>query len=86
VAEYRNGLSAELNHDAASALIPGQIDWADIMFIMERNHRNRLGKRFRKHLNGKRVICLGIPDEYEFMETALICLLEAEAGRFLRSS
>jgi predicted protein tyrosine phosphatase len=53
---------------------------------MERAHRNKLNSRFRRHLNGKRVICLDIPDAYEFIQPELIRLLEVRAGRFLRMS
>lgn len=61
-----------------------QIEWATIIFVMEKRHRNWLSARFKRHLNGKRVICLDIPDDYEYMQPALVRLLEAKAGRFLR--
>ena len=51
---------------------------------MEKAHRNRLGQRFRKYLNGKRVICLDIPDDYDYMQPELVTLLEAKVGKFLR--
>lgn len=76
--------SAGLDNDAIVPLSPEQIDWADIIFVMERSHRARLTKRFRRHLNGKRVICLGIPDVYQLMAPALVARLEATAGKFLR--
>lgn len=50
---------------------------------MERVHRNRLGKKFRAHLNGKRVVCLDIPDEYAFMDPALVRLLKARVTKYL---
>ncbi len=50
---------------------------------MEKTHRNKLSARFRQHLNGKRVICLDIPDDYEYMQEELITLLKAKAGKFL---
>lgn len=76
--------SAGLLADADVPLSTEQIEWADIIFVMEKTHRTRLSKRFRKHLNGKRVICLDIPDNYEYMDPALVTLLEAKAGQFLR--
>jgi predicted protein tyrosine phosphatase len=76
--------SAGLGNDADVPLSPEQIAWADVIFVMEKVHRNRLGQRFRRHLNGKRVICLDIPDEYDYMQPELIRLLEAKVGRFLR--
>ena len=34
-------------------------------------------------LKGKRVICLDIPDDYEFMDPVLVQILESRVGRFL---
>jgi predicted protein tyrosine phosphatase len=49
---------------------------------MEREHRSRLQKRFRPQLKAK-VICLDIPDDYPFMDDALIRLLKAKVTRHL---
>jgi predicted protein tyrosine phosphatase len=76
--------SAGLNNDAETPLSPEQIAWADIIFVMEKTHRTKLSKHFRKHLNGKRVVCLDIPDDYDFMQPELVKLLEVRVGRFLR--
>lgn len=76
--------SAGLDNDAIVPLSPEQIEWADIIFVMEPSHRSRLGKKFRRHLNGKRIICLGIPDDYALMAPELVARLEASAGKFLR--
>jgi predicted protein tyrosine phosphatase len=59
------------------------LDWADIVFVMERAHKTRLAARFRAHLKGKRVVCLDIPDKYAFMDPALIRLLEAKVAPYL---
>ena len=53
---------------------------------MEKAHRTKLSNRFKRHLNGKRVICLDIPDDYDFMQPELVKLLEAKVGPFLRRS
>lgn len=76
--------SAGLGGDATVPLSPEQIEWANIIFVMEKAHRNRLGARFRKYLGGKRVICLDIPDDYDYMQPELVTLLEAKVGKFLR--
>ena len=76
--------SAGLNNDAETTLTPEQIDWADLIFVMEKAHRNKLTHKFKKHLKNKRVICLDIPDEFEFMDANLVRLLEVRVGRFLR--
>ncbi|RJG04701.1 phosphotyrosine protein phosphatase [Noviherbaspirillum cavernae] len=76
--------SAGLGADAAVPLSPEQIAWANIIFVMEKTHRTRLSTKFRRYLNGKRVICLDIPDEYDYMQLDLMALLESRAGRFLK--
>jgi predicted protein tyrosine phosphatase len=43
---------------------------------MERAHRNKLAKKFRPHLKNQRIIVLGIPDEYEYMDPRLVRLFE----------
>lgn len=71
-------------HDSANVpLCPELIEWADIIFVMEKAHRDKVAKKFKRHLNGKRVIVLGIPDEYEYMDDSLIELLERKVGPFL---
>jgi predicted protein tyrosine phosphatase len=76
--------SAGLDNDAIVRLSPEQIEWADLIFVMEASHRNRLGKQFRPYLKGKRVIVLGIPDDYAFMAPELVALLNSKVGRYLR--
>jgi len=45
--------------------------------------RTKLQKRFRENLKSKRVVCLDVPDRYDFMEPALVQLLEAKVSRLL---
>lgn len=78
--------SAGLNHDAINPVTPELVRWADLIFVMERAHRSKLQKRFRSALNGKRVICLEIPDDYEYMDPALVQLLETKVARHLPAS
>lgn len=70
-------VSAGLNHDAIEPLTGEMVAEADIIFVMEKAHRNRLQKRFKAHLKSARVICLNIPDDYEFMDPVLVSLLKA---------
>ncbi|QBE64395.1 low molecular weight protein tyrosine phosphatase family protein [Pseudoduganella lutea] len=78
--------SAGLGGDATVPLSSEQIAWADIIFVMEKAHRTRLSSRFKRYLNGKRVICLDIPDDYDYMQPELVAILEIKAGKFLRGS
>ena len=75
--------SAGTNNDAATPLTPQLVRWADLIFVMEKTHRNKLQKRFRPHLRTARVICLDIPDDYAFMDETLVRLLKAKVTRHL---
>jgi predicted protein tyrosine phosphatase len=76
--------SAGLNAEADQRVSSEQIEWADIIFVMEKSQRVKLAKQFRKYLNGKRVISLDIPDKYTFMQPELVVLLEKKVGPLLR--
>jgi predicted protein tyrosine phosphatase len=78
-----NVASAGTNNDADHPLTAELVQWADLIFVMERSHRNKIQKRFRAALKHARVICLDIPDEYEFMDEGLVELLKAKVTRFL---
>lgn len=77
-------LSAGLNADADHPISPEVVEWADTIFVMERAHRNKLSKRFKANLKNARVICLNIPDEFEFMDPALVRLLQNRVLPHLR--
>jgi predicted protein tyrosine phosphatase len=76
--------SAGLNPDAETVVSSELLEWADVIFVMERAHRNRLAKNFQRFLKDKRIICLDIPDEFEYMDPELIRLLEAKVGPFFQ--
>jgi len=42
---------------------------------MENMHREKLQKRFRSSLKGKKIICLGIPDNFSYMDPELVAIL-----------
>uniref|UniRef100_UPI0032AFDB5F low molecular weight protein tyrosine phosphatase family protein n=1 Tax=Sphingomonas sp. AR_OL41 TaxID=3042729 RepID=UPI0032AFDB5F len=75
--------SAGTNNDAENPLTGELLHWADIIVVMERTHRSKIQRRFRRHLGGKRIVCLDIPDDYAFLDPALIRLLEARMARHL---
>jgi predicted protein tyrosine phosphatase len=60
------------------------LKWANSIFVMERSHRNKLLKKFRPYLKDQRIICLNIPDEYEYMDPILIRLLQSTVPRYLQ--
>lgn len=83
----RDGLevtSAGLNNDADVPLTGELLAWADLIFVMEKAHLSKLRGKFKRHLrDDQRVICLDIPDDYDYMQPELVALLEAKIDRFL---
>ena len=51
---------------------------ADVAVVMETAHRNRVRKKFRDAIEGKRLVVLGIPDEYDYMDPALVEILKVQ--------
>lgn len=76
--------SAGTNRGADNPLSAELVDWADVIFVMEKQHQRKLSDSFKAQLRGKRVVCLGIPDDYKFMQPELVDLLEAKVSRQLR--
>lgn len=76
--------SAGLNADAVQSLDAEQVRWAEIIFVMEPEHRRRLNQRFRAALSGKKVVCLNIPDNYDYLDSALVALLELRVPPHLK--
>lgn len=59
------------------------MEWAYLIFVMERQHKVKLSNEFQHWLRGKRVVCLNIPDHYKFMDPAQVKLLRDKVGGFL---
>jgi predicted protein tyrosine phosphatase len=50
---------------------------------MEKAHRTKVQGKYRSALKDKRLICLHIPDDYDFMDPALVHLLKAKVPQYL---
>ncbi len=61
------------------------LDWADYIIVMERVHRNKIRKMFPGHYQKKPIICLHIPDVYDYMEQSLIDLLHVKFEQAYRT-
>lgn len=67
--------SAGVDREATVRVTRELLEWADLIFVMEKRQRNIVHKKFRDIHQRKSIICLYIPDRYEFMDPALIRLL-----------
>jgi predicted protein tyrosine phosphatase len=54
-----------------------ELEWADLVVVMEDSQREEIGKRFPREYMKKRIISLGIPDSYHFGQQELKELLES---------
>lgn len=75
--------SAGTEENARIKVTAGHIGWADIIFAMEKKHVRRLQSKFSYELAGKKLICLHIPDEFEYMNEDLIGLLQSSVAAVL---
>jgi predicted protein tyrosine phosphatase len=48
------------------------LKWADIIFVMENKHKQRLFEKFPSLLDNKKIFILDIDDEYKYMDPELI--------------
>jgi len=77
-------IGAGTNSDAATPVSGDLIEWADIILVMEKMHRNKISKKYKELLKSKRLIVLDIPDNYECMDPELIQLLKVKVSRHVR--
>ena len=76
--------SAGTNHDADHPLSADLVEWADIVFVMENVHKIKLQQRFAAQLKGKRLVVLGIPDHYWYMDPELVRILKERVPHHFR--
>ena len=72
--------SAGLAKDADTPLSLDQIEWADLIIVMEPIHRKRLNQRFGSALKDKSIVVLGIPDDFDYMDPVLIDRLRSRVS------
>lgn len=78
-----NVKSAGTEPSARIRLTAKSINWADIIFVMEKRHKQRMLENFPFETEQKQIIILDIQDEYKFMDPELIEELKAKVGQHL---
>ena len=79
-----NAIGAGTNNSAQTTVSGDLIEWADVIFVMEKYHRNKISKKFKELLKDKRVVCLDIPDNYNRMDSVLVSLMENKVSKHVR--
>ncbi|MBU1282594.1 low molecular weight protein tyrosine phosphatase family protein [Pseudomonas sp. NPDC079086] len=74
--------SAGVNRDADIPVSPELLEWAELILVMESRHRRKLAEKFRRNLANKPIHSLNIPDDYAFMEPALVQVLQQRVPQY----
>jgi len=64
--------SAGTSSFADSILTGEMLQWADLIVVMEKRHRDFIRKNFPGESRGKEIAILNIPDMFDYMEPALV--------------
>lgn len=75
--------SRGVSNVARIKLTAGDLGWADLIFVMEKNHKERIARKFSAAVTGKRIICLFIEDIYQPMEASLLAELRRKLAPHL---
>lgn len=59
------------------------IIWADLIFAMEKRHKQILTENFKEEITHKELIVLDIPDDYQYMDEELILEIETKVAMYL---
>lgn len=68
--------SAGTSVEAETTVSGDLIEWADTIFVMEKHHKKRLTAQFGSLLRNKKLVVLGIADDYGYMDTELVKILK----------
>ena len=67
--------SAGTEDNARIKVTAGMLGWAEVIVVMEKRHKERLRQKYPEELAATRCVCFFIPDDYEFMDVALVEIL-----------
>ena len=75
--------SAGTEPSAKVRVSPKDILWADIIFAMEKKHRERMIAKFPGETKTKRFIVLDIEDDYQYMDEELVEMIKVSVDPLL---
>lgn len=75
--------SAGTSPNARHTVSGDDIEWADVILVMEEKHKSRLVAEFTRMLDSKPIHVLDIPDEYKYMDPELVEELERSVASIL---
>ena len=78
-----NARSAGTEPSARIKLTAKSIHWADVIFVMEKKHKQRVIQKFSSELEEKQIIVLDIEDNYQFMDEELVQEIRNKVDSYL---
>jgi protein-tyrosine phosphatase len=78
-----NVKSAGTSSSAKIKLSAKIILWSDLIFVMEKKHKQKMIQYFPTETDDKKIIILDVPDEYQFMDPELIEEIETKVNNIL---
>jgi predicted protein tyrosine phosphatase len=68
--------SAGTSDEALVQVNRRMLEWADLVFVMDGEQVEALGRMFPGHPALDHVVCLDIPDTYHFLDPELVAMLQ----------
>ena len=78
-----NVKSAGTEPSARIKLNSKTIEWADLIFVMEKRHKQRMLENFPIETKGREIVILDIPDDYKYMDQELIEELKSKVDVYI---
>jgi predicted protein tyrosine phosphatase len=75
--------SAGTSDSARIKITAGLINWADRIFVMEKRHSAIIQRNYPDAIEGKSMVVLHIPDDYQYLDQELIEILESKLSEYI---
>lgn len=75
--------SAGISRSARRQIHSKDVNWAEIIFVMENKHKRYIHEHFQNQMGKKKIIVLDIPDDYQYMDIELISWLQDSVNAHL---
>jgi predicted protein tyrosine phosphatase len=59
------------------------IIWAEIIFVMEKKHKEKILEKFSNEIRNKKIIIFDIPDIYKYMDKELIEEIKTSISEYI---
>ena len=85
---YRNDSRVKVrsggtNSGARKRISEPDLNWADLILVMENKHKKEIVSQYR-YLNLPKIMVLDIPDDYQYMSEELIEMIKISTEEILR--